>query len=101
MHHPSLRILHRPLLPVPGFLTRAATRLLLGEMAEALLLQGVGFGPAAMSAREALEIATNPDGPSHGHLGVDVRREHAHHRLAGAGLGRLLRPEPHAGQQIG
>lgn len=32
--------LHRPLLPVPGFLTTAATKLLLGEMAEALLLQG-------------------------------------------------------------
>jgi NAD dependent epimerase/dehydratase family enzyme len=32
--------LHRPLLPVPGFLTSAATKLLLGDMAEALLLQG-------------------------------------------------------------
>jgi len=32
--------LHRPILPVPGFLTSLATRLLLGEMAEALLLQG-------------------------------------------------------------
>jgi uncharacterized protein (TIGR01777 family) len=32
--------LQRPLLPVPGFLTATATRLLLGEMAEALLLQG-------------------------------------------------------------
>jgi len=34
------RRLHRPLLPVPGCLTATATRLLLGEMAEALLLQG-------------------------------------------------------------
>jgi len=32
--------LHRPLLPVPGFLTSAVTQLLLGELAEALLLQG-------------------------------------------------------------
>lgn len=34
------RQLRRPLLPVPGFLTTLATKLLLGEMAEALLLQG-------------------------------------------------------------
>jgi NAD dependent epimerase/dehydratase family enzyme len=38
--------LHRPLLPVPGFLTTAAMRLLLGEMAEALLLQGAFVLPA-------------------------------------------------------
>ena len=38
--------LHRPLLPVPGFLTTAATKLLLGEMAEALLLQGAFVLPA-------------------------------------------------------
>jgi uncharacterized protein (TIGR01777 family) len=38
--------LHRPLLPVPGFLTTAVTRLLLGEMAEALLLQGAFVLPA-------------------------------------------------------
>lgn len=31
---------------------------LLGEVRQAMLLQRVGFGPAAMSAREALEIAT-------------------------------------------
>ncbi|WP_028310480.1 MULTISPECIES: 8-oxoguanine deaminase [Derxia] len=31
---------------------------LLGEARQAMLLQRVGFGPAAMSAREALEIAT-------------------------------------------
>lgn len=31
---------------------------LLGEARQALLLQRVGFGPAALSAREALEIAT-------------------------------------------
>ena len=31
---------------------------MLGEARQALLLQRVGFGPAAMSAREALEIAT-------------------------------------------
>lgn len=33
--------LRRPLLPIPGFLTTAGTRLLLGEMADDLLLQGV------------------------------------------------------------
>lgn len=38
--------LHRPLLPVPGFLTAFATKLLLGEMAEALLLQGAFVLPA-------------------------------------------------------
>jgi len=38
--------LHRPLLPVPGFVTAFATRLLLGEMAEALLLQGAFVHPA-------------------------------------------------------
>lgn len=38
--------LQRPLLPVPGFLTATATRLLLGEMAEALLLQGAFVLPA-------------------------------------------------------
>ncbi len=40
------RRLHRPLLPVPGLLTSAATKLLLGEMAEALLLQGAFVLPA-------------------------------------------------------
>jgi hypothetical protein len=38
--------LHRPLLPVPSFLTTLATQLLLGEMAEALLLQGAFVQPA-------------------------------------------------------
>jgi uncharacterized protein (TIGR01777 family) len=38
--------LHRPMLPVPGFLTTAATKLLLGQMAEALLLQGAFVLPA-------------------------------------------------------
>ncbi len=38
--------LHRPLLPVPGFLTTLATKVLLGEMAEALLLQGAFVQPA-------------------------------------------------------
>jgi len=44
------RHLHRPLLPVPGFLTTAATRLLLGEMADALLLQGALVIPARAQA---------------------------------------------------
>lgn len=38
--------LHRPLLPVPGFLTTFAVTTLLGEMAEALLLQGAFIHPA-------------------------------------------------------
>ena len=38
--------LRRPLLPVPGFLTTLATKLLLGEMADALLLQGAYVVPA-------------------------------------------------------
>ncbi len=42
--------LRRPLLPVPGFLTALATRLLLGEMAEALLLQGAFVRPAHAQA---------------------------------------------------
>lgn len=40
------RQLHRPLLPVPGFLTAFAAKLLFGEMAEALLLQGAFVKPA-------------------------------------------------------
>ncbi|WLT30475.1 TIGR01777 family oxidoreductase [Geothrix sp. PMB-07] len=44
------RELHRPLLPVPGFLTTFATKLLLGEMAEALLLQGAMVRPARAQA---------------------------------------------------
>ena len=42
--------LHRPLLPVPGWLTAGATRLLLGDMAEALLLQGAFVLPAKAQA---------------------------------------------------
>ena len=38
--------LHRPLLPVPGFLTTFAVTTLLGEMADALLLQGAFIHPA-------------------------------------------------------
>ena len=44
--------LHRPLLPVPGFLTTAATKLLLGEMATALLLQGAFVVPTRPMALE-------------------------------------------------
>ena len=39
------RRLHRPLLPVPAFLTRTAVKLLLGEMAQALLLDGAFVYP--------------------------------------------------------
>jgi uncharacterized protein (TIGR01777 family) len=42
--------LHRPLLPVPGLLTTAATKLLLGEMAETLLLQGAFVVPERSQA---------------------------------------------------
>ncbi len=42
--------LHRPLLPVPGLLTSMATKLLLGEMAEALLLQGAFVLPGHAQA---------------------------------------------------
>lgn len=42
--------LRRPLLPVPGWLTTLATHLLLGEMAEALLLQGAFVQPARAQA---------------------------------------------------
>ena len=44
------RRLGRPMLPVPGFLTRFATRLVLGELAEALLLQGAFVLPARAEA---------------------------------------------------
>lgn len=40
------RRLHRPLLPVPGPLTAAALKVALGELAEALLLQGAFVVPA-------------------------------------------------------
>jgi len=44
------RRLHRPMLPVPGFLTTLATKLLLGEMADALLLQGAFVLPTHAQA---------------------------------------------------
>jgi hypothetical protein len=57
--------LHRPMWPLPGFLTTAFTRLLLGELAEALLLQGafvlpdraqaLGFAFRFPTAQAALE----------------------------------------------
>lgn len=57
--------LHRPMLPVPGFVTAAATKLVLGELAEALLLQGAFVKPTRVlgqgfqfrfpSAEQALE----------------------------------------------
>ncbi len=43
--------LQRPLLPIPAFLTAAATKVLLGDMAEALLLQGAYVLPAAAQSR--------------------------------------------------
>jgi len=46
------RQLRRPLLPVPGFLTAFATKLLLGEMAEALLLQGAFVLPTRALERD-------------------------------------------------
>ncbi|MBI3130481.1 MAG: TIGR01777 family protein [Acidobacteria bacterium] len=39
------RTLHRPILPVPGAITRTALRLLYGEMAQAMLLQGAFVYP--------------------------------------------------------
>lgn len=44
--HLIAKQLRRPIWPVPGFLTTSATKLLLGEMAEALLLQGAYVRPA-------------------------------------------------------
>ncbi len=59
------RRLHRPLFPVPGALTAAATKVVLGEMATSLLLQGafvtpthaqaLGFGYQFPTAASALE----------------------------------------------
>ena len=59
------KAMHRPVLPVPGFLTRATLRLLLGEMADEMLLQGAFVYPKKAQAwgfefrfpalREALE----------------------------------------------
>lgn len=45
------RRLHRPLLPVPAFLTRTVLTLALGEVAEALLLQGVFVHPRRVLER--------------------------------------------------
>ncbi len=39
------RVLKRPILPVPAFLSRSALKLVLGSMAEALLLQGAYVQP--------------------------------------------------------
>ncbi|BDU77054.1 TIGR01777 family oxidoreductase [Mesoterricola sediminis] len=44
------RTLHRPVLPVPAFLTRAAVKLLVGEMADEMLLGGVHVVPARAQA---------------------------------------------------
>ncbi|MBP1772108.1 MAG: hypothetical protein H6P99_1271 [Holophagaceae bacterium] len=44
------RRLHRPVLPIPAFLTAGALRLLLGELADALLLQGAYVLPARAQA---------------------------------------------------
>lgn len=44
------RQLHRPLLPLPGAISAAATRMLLGDMAEALLLQGAYVLPVQARA---------------------------------------------------
>lgn len=59
------KVMHRPVLPVPAFLTRTTLRLLLGEMADEMLLQGafvypkkaqsLGFGFRFPTLREALE----------------------------------------------
>ena len=45
------RRLHRPLIPVPGALSAAALKTLLGEMAESLLLQGAFVIPARAQAQ--------------------------------------------------
>ncbi len=45
------RQLRRPMLPVPGFLTAALLPLVLGELAEALLLQGAFVHPARALAQ--------------------------------------------------
>jgi len=44
------RRLHRPLLPVPAWITRAALRLLLGEMGQAMLLEGAFVYPRKAEA---------------------------------------------------
>ncbi|WP_243288012.1 TIGR01777 family oxidoreductase [Geothrix terrae] len=44
------RQLHRPLLPIPGRLTAAAMKVVLGDMADALLLQGAFVVPARARA---------------------------------------------------
>ena len=45
------RVLHRPVLPVPGFLTRTVLRAVLGDLAEELLLSGAFVQP-----RRAMEL---------------------------------------------
>lgn len=45
------RRLHRPILPVPGWLTAVAARLLAGELAGPLLLEGAEVRPAKALAR--------------------------------------------------
>ena len=45
------KALHRPLLPVPGFLTHGAIRLLLGELGHELLLQGAFVHPMKAEAQ--------------------------------------------------
>ena len=59
------KAMHRPVLPIPAWVTRATLRLLLGEMAEQMLLQGafvypkeaqaLGFEFKFPTVREALE----------------------------------------------
>ena len=44
--------LHRPLLPIPGFLAAAGVRLALGEMGRDLLLRGAYVHPGVAEARE-------------------------------------------------
>lgn len=44
------RAMHRPVLPIPAFATRAGLRLLVGEMADEMLLQGVFVYPKKAQA---------------------------------------------------
>lgn len=53
--------LHRPLLPVPGFLTYAALRLALGEMGRDLLLQGAFVYPGKAEALDFPFRFTTPE----------------------------------------
>jgi hypothetical protein len=45
------RAMHRPVLPIPAFLTRTALRLLVGEMADEMLLQGAFVYPKKAQAQ--------------------------------------------------